>query len=444
MTTEADSISPAWRDAIAEAVRPHYRGQILGLSGVLLEAEGVPVALGELCRIERGRNGSIDAEVVGFRGSRALLMAHGELDGIAPGQRVLALGRSFHVAVGDELLGRVLDGFGRPLDGRPAPACNHRRSVRSPAPGPMERPSINQPFVTGVRAIDGLCTLGKGQRLGIFAGSGVGKSTLLGQVARGSSADVVVIAMVGERGREVRDFLDDVLGDEGKARCAAFVATSDRPPIERFLAPFVAVTAAEHFRDQGLDVLLVMDSVTRFAAASREIGLAAGEPPTVRGYPPSFFATVPKLVERMGRTARGSITGLITVLLDGDDPNEPVADTLRGLLDGHLMLSRDLAHRGHFPAIDTLASLSRLMPAVSSPEHRALAQAVREDLAVWREGRDLVEIGAYKSGTNPALDEALVRVPLYQAVLRQTSHEVSSLDDTLGMFAAAAMEGRQP
>jgi len=438
-----EQISPAFAEAIADAARPHYRGQVVSLSGVLLEADGLPVAHGELCRIERPRLGPVDAEVVGFRGSRALLMPHGELEGIAPGQRVLALGRPFHASVGDELLGRVLDGFGRPLDGGPPPATAHRRSVRAPAPGPMDRPLVDEPFVTGVRSIDGLCTLGKGQRVGIFAGSGVGKSTLLGQVARGSEADVIVVALVGERGREVQGFLEDVLGKEGRSRAATFVATSDRPPIERFLAPFVAVTAAEHFRDKGLDVLLVMDSITRFAAASLEIGLAAGEPPTVRGYPPSFFANVPKLVERMGRTGKGSITGLITVLLDGDDPNEPVADTLRGLLDGHLMLSRDLAQRGHFPAIDPLASLSRLMPAVTSAEHRMLAQAVREDLAVWKEGRDLVEIGAYKAGSNPSLDEALVRVPLYNALLRQAADERSSLPQTLDLFAAAAMEARK-
>jgi flagellum-specific ATP synthase len=435
------SLPDAWHAAIAEAARPRYRGRVQSLSGVLVEAEGLPVALGELCRIDRAATAPIDAEVVGFRGSRALLMPHGDLDGIAPGQPVSALGAPFHAPVGDELLGRVLDGFGRPLDHRPPPACGTRRSVRSPAPSPLDRPPVDTPFLTGVRAIDGLCTLGKGQRLGIFAGSGVGKSTLLGQIARGAEADVVVVALVGERGREVRGFLDDVLGADGLRRAATFVATSDRPPIERFLAPFVAVTAAEHFREQGADVLLVMDSVTRFAAASREIGLAAGEPPTVRGYPPSFFATVPKLVERMGRTERGSITGLVTVLLDGDDPNEPVADTLRGLLDGHLMLSRELAHRGHFPAIDPLQSLSRLMPKVTGPEHRALAAAVREDLATWRDGKDLVDIGAYKSGANAALDGARARVPLYDAVLRQTPEELTPLNETLERFAAAALSG---
>ncbi|HEX6883728.1 MAG TPA: FliI/YscN family ATPase, partial [Planctomycetota bacterium] len=278
--------------------------------------------------------------------------------------------------------------------------------------------------------------LGRGQRLGIFSGAGVGKSTLLGQVTRGTDADVLVVALVGERGREVRGFLDEVLGETNRRRAVTVVATSDRPPIERYLAPFVAVTVAEAFRDAGQDVLFVMDSVTRFAAAAREIGLAAGEPPTVRGYPPSFFATVPRLVERLGRAERGSITGLLTVLLEGDDPNEPVADTLRGLLDGHLYLSRELAHRGHFPAVDVLASLSRLMASVATPRHRELAQALREALAHWREGRDLVEIGAYRPGTNERLDRALALLPGIEAFLRQGVEERSELSETLARLEA--------
>ena len=306
--------------------------------------------------------------------------------------------------------------------------------MRADAPSPLERPSITEPLQTGVRAIDGLNTLGKGQRLGIFAGSGVGKSTLLGQITRGTDADVTIVCLVGERGREVRDFVEETLGDEGRKQAVTVVATSDRPPIERFLAPFVAVTIAEFFRDQGLNVLLVMDSVTRFAAASREIGLAAGEPPTVRGFPPSFFTTVPKLIERMGTTNMGSITGLITILLDADDPNDPVADTLRGLLDGHLYLTRDLANRGHFPAIDVLPSLSRLMSKIASAQHIALASAMREDLGVWREGRDLVEIGAYKPGTNPKLDGAISRMGALDAFARQTTDDLTSLDETVELL----------
>ena len=417
--------------ALEAGAQPMWRGRVDLLSGVLVEATGVPAAMGELCRIERTRGGAIDAEVVGFRGPSTLLMPHGDLEGIGPRQVVTALGRPFAVPVGDELLGRVLDGFGAPIDGGPKlPRSLEHRSVRGNAPDPLARRPITTPLQTGLRAVDGLLTLGHGQRMGIFAGSGVGKSTLLGQITGGTDADVLVVALVGERGREVRGFLDDVLGP-ARAKAVTVVATSDRPPIERFLAPFVAVTAAEHFRDRGKNVLLVMDSVTRFAAASREIGLAAGEPPTVRGYPPSFFATVPKLVERLGNAATGSITGLFTILLDGDDPNEPVADTLRGLLDGHLFLSRDLANRGNFPAIDPLASLSRLMPQIATPEHLAAAQAVRRDLAAYAEGRDLVEIGAYRPGTNPELDQAMVRMPRIESFLRQTTDEHASLDTTL-------------
>jgi flagellum-specific ATP synthase len=287
-----------------------------------------------------------------------------------------------------------------------------------------------------VRAIDSLITLGRGQRLGIFSGSGVGKSTLLGQIARGTDADVRVVCLVGERGREVRAFLDHVLDDETRALTVVIVATSDRPPIERFLAPFTALTVAEFFRDQGLDVLMVMDSITRFALASREIGLAAGEPPTVRGFPPSFFATVPKLIERMGTSNKGSITGLVTVLLDGDDPNEPVADTLRGLLDGHVLLARDIAQRGQFPAIDVLGSLSRLMDELVDDAHQEDARELRRLVAAWREGRDLVEIGAYRSGANPELDRAIALLPTVRAFLSQGVRESSTLAETRALLAA--------
>ena len=426
---------------IREGARPGWQGRVAIVSGVIVEAVGVPAAMGELCRIERGRLGPIDAEVVGFRGATTLLMPHGNLEGIGPRQVVSALGRPFCVSVGDELLGRVLDGFGNPMDGGPPlPRALPVRHVRNEAPAPLTRTPITEALQTGVRAIDGAVTLGRGQRLGIFSGSGVGKSTLLGQITRGTDADVLVVCLVGERGREVRAFLDEVLGDEGRKKAVTIVATSDRPPIERFLAPFVAVTAAEYFREQGLDVLMLMDSVTRFAAASREIGLAAGEPPTVRGYPPSFFATVPKLVERLGRSDKGSITGLLTILLDGDDPNEPVADTLRGLLDGHIMLSRDLAHRGHYPAIDILGSLSRLMPSIVTREHQGMCLTLREALAQWREGRDLVEIGAYKPGTNPRLDHALHLLPRIEAFLCQDMDETTSLEDSVALLRAVLTE----
>jgi len=421
-------------DVVQRATRPLYRGRISRISGILAEADQLPSAIGEVCRI--GGPGGMTAETVGFRDGRALLMPHGDLSGVAPGTPVTALGHQFEIGVGTGLLGRVVDGFGRPLDERPLPALAAKRSIRAAAPLPLERPPIDEPLQTGVRVIDGLLTIGRGQRLGIFAGSGVGKSTLLGQITSGTDADVVVIGLVGERGREVRAFIDDVLDEERRQRAVTVVATSDRPPIERFYAPFAAVTVAEYFRDQGLDVLLVMDSVTRFAAATREIGLAAGEPPTLRGYPPSFFATTPQLVERLGRTKQGSITGLFTVLLDGDDINDPVGDTLRGLLDGHLVLSRDLAHKNHFPAVDVLGSISRLMPELATREHLELAGRLRADLATFQESRDLVEIGAYKAGANPRLDRALARRDMVELFLKQGRHEHTSLADTQALLAA--------
>ncbi|MEW6073127.1 MAG: FliI/YscN family ATPase [Planctomycetota bacterium] len=426
---------------IREGAHPAWQGWVDIVSGVMVEAVGVPAAMGELCRIERGRLGPVEAEVVGFRGATTLLMPHGDLEGIGPRQIVRAVGRPFGVPVGGELLGRVLDGFGAPMDGGPPlPRALPLRPVRGPAPAPLGRTPITEALQTGVRAIDGTVTIGRGQRLGIFSGSGVGKSTLLGQITRGTDADVLVVALVGERGREVRAFLEEVLGEAGRRRAVTVVTTSNRPPIERYLAPFVAVTTAEYFRDQGLDVLLVMDSVTRFAAACREIGLAAGEPPTVRGFPPSFFATVPKLMERLGRAERGSITGLFTILLEGDDPHEPVADTLRGLLDGHVLLSRDLAHRGHYPAIDVLGSLSRLMPAIVSREHLQMAQSIREALAQWKEGRDLVEIGAYRPGTNPRLDHALRLLPKIETFLGQGTGELTSLEESVSLMRAVLTE----
>jgi len=417
------------KELVHSAARPVFRGSVDQVSGVMVEARGVPAALGEMCRIDRGRLGPINAEVIGFRGQSTLLMPHGDLAGIAPMQRVMALGKPFTVPVHNSLLGRTIDGYGQPLDNG-GPIQGPHRAVRQDAPPALSREPIRSPLQTGLRAIDGMTTLGRGQRVGIFAGSGVGKSSLLGQVTRGTDADVVVVCLVGERGREVKSFVDETLGEEGRKKSVLVVATSDRAPIERFLAPFVAVTVAEHFRDQGLDVLLVMDSVTRFALASREIGLAAGEPPTVRGFPPSFFATIPKIVERMGRTAAGSITGLLTILLDGDDPNDPVSDTMRGLLDGHIFLSRDLAQAGHFPAIDVLGSLSRLMTDLVDGGHQADAIRVRELLAAYNEGKDLIEVGAYRAGTNPALDDAVLRMPAILQFLRQGQGEATSVQDT--------------
>ena len=429
---------------IQEGVRPHFRGSVSRVTGILVEARGIPVTLGSMCRIEISLDQSVDAEVVGFRGGTTLLMPHGDLTGIGPEQRVYALDRPFQVPVGASLLGRMVDGFGRANDGLPELFEGEWRRVHQPAPLPNERAPIQEPLPTGVRAIDGLIPLGRGQRMGVFAGSGVGKSTLLGQVTRGTEADVIVCCLVGERGREVQDFVQEVLGPEGLARTVLVVATSDRPPIERLKAPFTAVTMAEYFRDQGKNVLLLMDSVTRYAAAAREVGLAVGEPPTVRGLPPSFFASVPQLIERMGRTPVGSITGLISVLVDGDDPNEPVADTLRGLLDGHIHLSRDLAQAGHFPAIDVASSLSRLAPTLCDPQQMAHAQAIRGDLVAYREGKDLIEIGAYQPGTNAKLDRAVLRRPVIEAFLQQVPSEITPLQETREMMGLVAQAGEAP
>ncbi len=428
---------------IQNSVRPRFRGSVSRITGILVEATGMPAALGDMCRVEKVPNQNIEAEVVGFRGNTTLLMPHGDLAGIAPGQPVYALEHPFQIPVGPSLLGRLLDGFGRAADGGPELHEASWRRVHSEAPSPKERVPIREPLQTGVRVIDGMLPLGQGQRLGIFAGSGVGKSTLLGQVTRGTEADVIVCCLVGERGREVQDFMQEVLGESGMAKAVMVVATSDRPPIERLTAPFAAVTIAEYFRDQGKNVLLLMDSITRYAAASREVGLAVGEPPTVRGLPPSFFATVPQLVERMGRTQKGSITGLITVLVDGDDPNEPVADTLRGLLDGHIYLDRALAQAGHFPAVDVLASLSRLAPVLCDAGQMAHAQSIRNDLAVYREGKDLVEIGAYQAGSNPKLDQAMLRLPVIEAFLQQDPSEVTTLPETRDMLAMVATAGME-
>ena len=425
------------REVIRRAGSPFYRGLVDVVSGVLVEAVGIPAAVGALCRVERGHADPIEAEVIGFRGDRTLLMPHGELVGLAPGQPVYALGRRFGIEVSDAMLGRVLDGFGRPLDGlAPLPGGSHRE-VRQKAPTPLERVPVDTPLSTGVRAIDGLTTIGRGQRVGIFAGPGVGKSTLLGQITSGTEADVVVACLVGARGREVRDFVEVALGDR-MARTVLVAATSDRAPLERLTAPWVAVTIAEHFQREGKNVLLVLDSITRFAHAAREVGLAAGEPPTVRGYPPSFFATVPQLLERMGRTSMGSVTGLLTVLVDGDGEDDPVAEALRGLLDGHVTLSPDLARAGHYPAIDVLGSLSRLMARLAAPEHGLAAQRLRELLSAYEDGRDLVEVGAYQPGSNPMLDVALQRLPAIEAYLRQDTNDPTGFVESVELLGLVA------
>lgn len=431
-----------YRNRLGQIAPGSFRGRVTKLVGILVEATGIPATMGELCRIEKADGSEpLLAEVVGFRGEATLLMPFGDMMGLGVGAPASTLGRRFTVQASPKLLGRVIDGFGRPIDGLGSIPPGAEMSVHREAPLPLERVPIDQTLETGIRAIDGLNTLGKGQRVGIFSGSGVGKSTLLSQLTRGTKADVAVVCLIGERGREVQAFLKEALGLEGLARSVVVAATSDRPPIERYKGAFVATAIAEWFRDQGKDVLLLMDSVTRFAAACREIGLALGEPPTLKGYPPSFFATVPKLVERLGRTKNGSITGLYTVLIDADDMDDPVGDTLRGLLDGHIILSRSLANRNHFPAIDVLASLSRLMSTVAAPDHKGNAGKFRDLLATYEENRDLVQIGAYRQGMNPKLDLALGRIQAMEFFLRQGPSERSTIQECAGALAKIAEGG---
>ena len=380
-------------------------GTVDCLEGLAIRGRGVRAAVGELCKLTSAQGEGL-AEVVGFEGDELVLLPIGESLGIAPGDELRATGSRLEVPAGPACLGRILDGLGRPLDGLGEIHAPYR-AVDAPAPPALARPLIRKPLETGIAAIDGFLTIGVGQRMGIFAGSGVGKSTLLGSIAKASSADVNVIALVGERGREVQEFVEDVLGPEGLAKSVLVIATSDMPALLRAKATLTAITIAEAFRDEGLDVLLTMDSVTRLAAAQREIGLAAGEPPTLRGYPPSFFALLPRVVERLGVTERGSITGLLTVLVEGDDLNEPVADTLRGLLDGHIVLDRKLAHRGLFPAISVLESVSRLMPRLVEEGELDTARELRAMLAVLEESRELVQVGAYQAGSDARLDAAL-------------------------------------
>jgi flagellum-specific ATP synthase len=425
MSGALDRATAALRDA--DLHRRH--GRVIDLIGLIVEATGLEAEVGEVCSIDTGRGrGAVPAEVVGFRAGRTLLMALGEATGIGPGARVSATGRSLRVDVSDDLLGRALDGLGRPLDGLgPIGGPDTRsRDVQAAPPDPLERPRIHERVSLGVRALDALVPCGRGQRLGIFAGSGVGKSSLLGMIARSTSADVNVICLVGERGREVREFIERDLGPEGMARSVVIVATSDQPALVRIKAAFTATTIAEHFRDQGRDVMLMMDSVTRFAMAQREVGLAIGEPPATRGYTPSVFALLPKLLERSGTSKRGTITGLYTVLVDGDDMNEPIADAVRSILDGHVVLSRDLAHSGHYPAVDVLASVSRLVGEVVTPEVRSAGDEVRRLMAAYRDNSDLIAIGAYARGSDPLIDAAIdARNPI-DGFLRQGVTELST------------------
>ncbi len=423
-------------DAIAETDALEVTGRVRAIVGLAIRASLPGVRIGEVVAIDRRGREPLLAEVVGFELDDATLLPLGDPRGVGPDDRVRPTGRPLAVHAGDALIGRVLDGLGRPIDGGPAPAGDLWPVMR-PAPAPLERLRIDRPLVTGVRAIDGLMTLGEGQRVGLFAGSGVGKSVLLGRIARHADADVVVVGLIGERGREVRDFVEDCLGPEGLARAVVVVATSDAPALLRLRSAWVATAIAEHFRDRGQRVLLLMDSVTRFARAGREVGLAAGEPPARRGFPPSVFAALPRLLERSGTSARGTITGIYTVLVEGGDLDEPVADEVRGILDGHVVLDRELAARGRWPAIDPLRSLSRVMDRVVDPEHRDAARALRAHLAIYEQKRDLVLLGAYERGQDRRLDAALARIDAIEAFLGQDA-EPSALDATRAALGAIA------
>jgi flagellum-specific ATP synthase len=414
------------------------RGRVINLIGLIIEATGLEAEVGEVCEVETGRNRAlVPAEVVGFRDSRTLLMPLGEMHGIGPGCRVTPTGRQFHVKVDDELLGRVVDGLGNPLDGRGDAPDGRSLETIAPAPDPMERPPITERVSLGVRALDALVPCGRGQRLGIFAGSGVGKSSLLGMIARSTSADVNVICLVGERGREVREFIDRDLGS-ALTRSVVIVATSDQPALVRIKAAFTATTIAEYFRDRGANVMLMMDSVTRFAMAQREVGLAIGEPPATRGYTPSVFALLPKLLERSGTNRNGSITGLYTVLVDGDDMNEPIADAVRSILDGHIVLTRELAHAGHYPAVDVLQSVSRLVGEVVTPEVQNAGMEVRRLMAAYKEKEDLIAIGAYQHGADPVTDVAIAKRDPINAFLRQAVTEPSTAEEADALLMALA------
>ncbi len=419
-----------YRNVIKNTPTLRTKGKVSQVIGLTVEIRGVRAALGELCQVFN--NGSVlpPLEVVGFRDDTVLAMPLGDLRGIYPGCLVAPTGKSFSVAVGEGLLGCVLDGLGRPLRGEAPPAAELRPVDGVPL-NPLQRRRIEKVLPTGIKAIDALLTCGEGQRVGIFSGSGVGKSTLLGMIARNSGADVNVIALVGERGREVGDFLERDLGEAGLSRSVVVAATSDQPALVRIKGALVAVTVAEYFRDRGLKVLLMMDSITRLAMAQREVGLAIGEPPASKGYTPSVFALLPRLLERAGGVRGGSITGFYTVLVEGDDFNEPIADAVRGILDGHIVLSRALAARNHFPAIDVLESISRLMPDLAPAEQREQAGRVRELMAAYREAEDLINIGAYVDGSDPRIDESRRRIHSINSFLRQDTGETVLYEETL-------------
>lgn len=407
-------------------------GKIENIVGMAMESSGNTASIGDIAMIyNEDKKRQIPVEVVGFKGDKIQLMAYENMTGIASGSFVRNTKKRLKIPVGECLRGRIIDALGRPMDDLGEITTSKHYYVENPYINPLKRPPIEEPLEFGVKAIDGLNTIGKGQRLGIFAGSGVGKSTLLGMIAKNVKTDINVIALVGERGREVREFVENELGEEGLKRSVLVVATSDQPAMLRMKCPLVATTIAEYFKDQGKDVLLMMDSLTRFAMAQREIGLAIGEPPVARGYTPSIYAEFPKLLERSGRFEKGSITGVYTVLVEGDDTNEPVADTVRGILDGHIVLSRKLANANHFPAIDVNSSISRLMSNIVSKEHKALASKLRDILSIYAKNEDLIAIGAYKKGTNPKLDYAIAKIDEVNEFLKQEIKEAFTYEQSI-------------
>jgi len=424
-------------DLLRARLAPRPAGRVEDVVGLLIEGHCPGAAIGDLVEIECADH-RVLAEVVGLRRGRVLLVALGDLRGIASGSRIVHLGLPASVACGAGLLGRVVDGRGQPIDRGHAPLEGERtmRPIYADPPGPLDRRLIEAPLPVGIRVLDGLMTLGRGQRVGIMAGAGVGKSTLMGQIAQHAQADVNVIALIGERGREVGEFLFQTLTPQARARSVVVAATSDQSPLERMRGAFVATAIAEHFAAEGADVLLMMDSLTRFSMAQRELGLSMGEPPATRGYTPSVFAQLPRLLERAGQFGtRGSITGIYTVLVEGDDMNDPIGDAARSILDGHIVLSRDLASKGHYPAIDALPSLSRVMSSVAHPEHQAVARGFRELMAKIREAEELIQIGAYVEGADPELDRALQKRELVNTFLRQGPGEPTPLDQSVSVMA---------
>ena len=418
-------------------------GVVKRIVGLTMESCGPEVVLGDVCTVvSADRKKTAEAEVIGFRDDYVILMPFEDVSGIGAGSTVENTGKKFTVSVGEKLLGKTLDGLGKTMDGVEI-YTDSEYPAEAPAPDPLKRALIDEPLTLGVKAVDGLLTVGKGQRIGIFAGSGVGKSTLLGMFARNTKADINIIALIGERGREVREFIERDLGEEGMKRSVVVIATSDKPALARKKAAFTATAIAEYFRDKGKDVLLMMDSLTRFSMAQREIGLAAGEPPVSRGYPPSVYSEMPKLLERAGKSDVGSITGLYTVLVDGDDFNEPITDTARGILDGHIVLSRKIAAKSHYPAIDILSSISRVMSAVASKEHKKLASQLKMVLATYNESEDLINIGAYKAGANKNIDYAIEKIDAVNRFLVQATDEKVPFEETLSELRAIFGENNE-